>query len=323
MSADSIWKDAVAEAICGNEVTSRAGNTYESLAFQSSGNPLKPFLFDKTRTASPIYASAELLWYMNGSDSGDMICHYAPSYNRFLNEGKAMGAYGARIFATLAYEDIAKELFRGQSRRAVVPIFGLSDLRNTRDESCKDIPCSLSLQFMNRDGELHMITTMRSNDVWLGLPYDSFCFMMIQLMMCELTGLSPGVYFHQAGSLHLYERNLDLIDSGMPGGDDPQMYPSQEGEELELVLNYERPTLSILPGIRSTEITTRSGSFTGEESRFANTWGDFSIPTTLLTLASCRNYSKMSNEDIVRLSRFVDPRLIKRASEIVNSRASK
>ena len=46
--------------------------------------------------------------------------------------------------------------------------------------SSKDIPCTLSLQFFLREASdqlwLHTIATMRSNDAWLGVPYDTFNF---------------------------------------------------------------------------------------------------------------------------------------------------
>jgi thymidylate synthase len=60
-----------------------------------------------------------------------------------------------------------------------------------------------------RAGKLEAITTMRSNDVILGLPYDIFLFTMLQEMMAVELELELGVYHHIVGSLHIYESDLD------------------------------------------------------------------------------------------------------------------
>jgi hypothetical protein len=54
-----------------------------------------------------------------------------------------------------------------------------------------------------------MIATMRSNDLWLGLPYDVFAFTCIQQMVAAALGVGLGWYQHQAGSLHVYDRNME------------------------------------------------------------------------------------------------------------------
>jgi hypothetical protein len=77
----------------------------------------------------------------------------------------------------------------------------------------KDIPCTLSIQFFIRDGRLHCVTTMRSNDIWLGLPYDIFCFTCLQRLIAEALKVPTGFYIHQAGSLHLYARNAEKMDT--------------------------------------------------------------------------------------------------------------
>ena len=49
---------------------------------------------------------------------------------------------------------------------------------------------------------------MRSNDVWMGFPYDVFQFTCMQILMSMELGVEIGTYTHIAGSLHLYERNV-------------------------------------------------------------------------------------------------------------------
>jgi thymidylate synthase len=73
----------------------------------------------------------------------------------------------------------------------------------------KDIPCTVSVQFLIRDGLLHVVDTMRSSDLWLGWPYDIFNFSMLaRYVICHLKQKPElGVIVLQAGSAHLYEQN--------------------------------------------------------------------------------------------------------------------
>ena len=89
-------------------------------------------------------------------------------------------------------------------------------------DATKDTPCTLSLQFLLRDGRLNLTTTMRSNDVWTGVPYDMFSFCSMQVMMAMTLGVGVGTYTHQAGSLHIYERNLPDGEKTLEGGNETQ-----------------------------------------------------------------------------------------------------
>lgn len=54
-----------------------------------------------------------------------------------------------------------------------------------------------------------MITYMRSNDAWLGFPYDVFNFTMIQNYVAAALDVAIGRYFHMVGSMHVYEEHYD------------------------------------------------------------------------------------------------------------------
>lgn len=112
------------------------------------------------------------------------------------------------------------------TRQAVVQIF------SSRDLGHKDVPCTCTLQFMARGGRLHMMTSMRSNDAYLGLPHDVFAFTWLQEVVARTIGQEVGEYHHAVGSLHLYEedeqRAREYLEEGwqehmamppMPAGD--------------------------------------------------------------------------------------------------------
>jgi len=60
---------------------------------------------------------------------------------------------------------------------------------------------------------------MRSNDAYIGVPHDFFCFTMLQEIVSRTLSVEPGSYKHFVGSLHLYDRNLNasqqFLDEGI------------------------------------------------------------------------------------------------------------
>jgi thymidylate synthase len=97
------------------------------------------------------------------------------------------------------------------SRQAVMNIHVPSD----RHPGNKDVPCTLTLQWMIRADRLHLIVNMRSNDVILGFTNDVFQFTMMQeAMMLQLRSTYPdlqlGHYYHNAGSMHIYDRHFEM-----------------------------------------------------------------------------------------------------------------
>lgn len=154
----------------------------------------------------PFSALGELLWYLTKDNRLDFIQPYIPAYERDSEDGLSVhGGYGPRLFAQRGHDQVANivNLLRDfpTSRRAVIQIFNAED--NSR--RFKEVPCTTTLQFFNRDQKLYLITTMRSNDAYLGLPHDFFCFTMLQEIIARILNLEIGTYRHFIGSLHLYE----------------------------------------------------------------------------------------------------------------------
>ena len=54
-----------------------------------------------------------------------------------------------------------------------------------------------------------MTTTMRGQDVWIGLPYDLFFYTVLHELVAGWLGAELGEFHHQVGSLHIYESHLD------------------------------------------------------------------------------------------------------------------
>jgi hypothetical protein len=174
------------------------------------------FLTNPVRDLCPAYAAGETLWYLSGSSKVDMMLAYAKTYGKYADtDGIVHGAYGPRMLGPL-YKCIQILKADPWSRQAIVPIWNKFDTEKAnllgQKPEHKIVPCTLSFQFLIRDDAVHMITTMRSNDVWLGFPYDVFAFTCIQRVVADALGLEYGIYTHQVGSMHMYERDKMKCD---------------------------------------------------------------------------------------------------------------
>lgn len=80
----------------------------------------------------------------------------------------------------------------------------------------KDFTCTMHGNFLIRDDKLNLSIVMRSNDLVLGLVYDMPWFVSLMDRMVEelkphYPNLSKGVYTHTVHSLHIYERNEEMV----------------------------------------------------------------------------------------------------------------
>src|SRR4029453_8927030 len=78
--------------------------------------------------------------------------------------------------------------------------------------------CTSTLQFVIRDHRLNLMTTMRSNDAYFGLPHDIFCFTMLQDLIARSLDIELGTYVHSVGSLHVYEEKIDFVSRYLDEG---------------------------------------------------------------------------------------------------------
>jgi thymidylate synthase len=161
----------------------------------------------RSETRGKLFSSlGELLWYLSRDNRLDFIERYVRRYREETEDGvEVYGGYGPRLFGQRGHDQVRNviELLgnRPTSRRAVIQIFDAKDIAADH----KEIPCTTTLQFFVRNERLDMVTTMRSNDAYLGLPHDVFCFTMLQEIIARSLGRDIGIYRHFAGSLHLYK----------------------------------------------------------------------------------------------------------------------
>jgi thymidylate synthase len=161
--------------------------------------------------------AAEAAWILEGRNDVETIAPYSKAISNFSDDGVSFfGAYGPKVVNQIDY--CVDALYRDQfSRQAVINIW------RENPPATKDVPCTLSLQFIVRHSIIHCVASMRSSDLWLGHPYDIVNFSAISFyIMLKLNKklhadrkllLGLGQLYLTAGSKHLYERNA--ADAGM------------------------------------------------------------------------------------------------------------
>lgn len=170
-------------------------------------DPTRCFMTNKIRKMSMRYAVGELLWYLSGNNKLEEIQKYTKAWDRMSDDGETVNSnYGFCIMNKYGFDqwEYVEQMLRDNpaTRQAVIHI------KTADDNTSKDVNCTVCLQFFIRDGKLYMTTYMRSNDIWLGFPFDVFQFTAMQVLMSMKLGVGLGTYTHVAGSLHLYKRNV-------------------------------------------------------------------------------------------------------------------
>jgi thymidylate synthase len=199
----------------GKPVTELIGNTV-------SFDMRYPLVAAKARKLGYRFAPAEAAWILSGDNRVDRIKQYSRFIWEFSDDGFFYsGAYGPKIVDQLTYvcDVIADD---PATRQAVI------DVWRPNPRAGRDIPCTLSFQFLLRDDRLHVVQSMRSSDAWLGYPYDAFNASMlagyVMLLLRHRTnrGLSIGglgSHTMMIGSSHLYEKDRDAAMALLQDGE--------------------------------------------------------------------------------------------------------
>jgi thymidylate synthase len=164
------------------------------IPFEAGGRELRPFI-----------GAVEALQLVGQVTAPEVVKAGSRSLGAYTDDGLFHGAYGVRVHGDVGR--VVKLLERDkESRQAILTIY---DTKTDLDMPVMDTPCTLALQFLVRDEKLCLRTTMRSNDVWLGLPYDMTQFIALQGAIARALGREMGWYAHSVASLHIYEDDVN------------------------------------------------------------------------------------------------------------------
>ena len=164
------------------------------------------------RGNSLVAAIAETVWVLAGRSDIAYLTPYLKRAPEFSDDGVSWRAgYGPRLRDWNGLDQLHQVLNLLEndptSRQGVMVIFDPD-----RDwQSSLDIPCNNWLQFLLRDGRLHMLVSVRSNDLWWGFSgINTFEWSVLQTAMAHWLDAQVGEVTYTVGSLHLYERHFEL-----------------------------------------------------------------------------------------------------------------
>jgi len=216
---DDLMHEVIKEILVhGKKTKNKKGNATELIGvLLQLGNPRSRL--SRTETRGRMFSCiGELCWYLAKSDEVSFIKYYLSEYEKFADGDIVHGAYGPRLFRWREMDQVKNIISllkrRPHSRQAVIQLFDAQDLTGEH----KDVPCTCTLQFFLREGKLLLVTNMRSNDVYWGLPHDLFAFTMLQEIVARSLDADIGIYKHVVGSIHLYDDKRELAEQFLNEG---------------------------------------------------------------------------------------------------------
>lgn len=189
----------------GKEISPRGMKTFEVL--NANIEITKPWHIPLTlenRTLNQNIGAMEALQLVGQISVPELMVNTSKVFRNFMDDGTFHGAYGPRIHGNLrkVVDQLKKD---DSSRQAVLTVFNSDKDLNV---DVKDVPCTLTLQYFIRDEKLLARTSMRSNDLYLGMPYDFVQFIALQGAIAQALDIPMGTYSHTVGSLHIYEQHM-------------------------------------------------------------------------------------------------------------------
>lgn len=158
---------------------------------------------------NPAFALVEAAWVITGRNDVKTLEEFIGNFGHYSDDGHTLqGAYGNRLLHFFGRDQIEvaiEELTtHPSSRRVVLSLYAPSDL----GLDSKDIPCNTQVTLRRVSERLEMTVFNRSNDLWLGVPYNWFVFRVLQHMVADRLGIPCGIQRHVSTCLHLYQAHV-------------------------------------------------------------------------------------------------------------------
>lgn len=176
--------------------------------------PRQRWVTSRLPAINPAFALAEVVWILTGRSDARFLTHWNPGLTRFVGADVDLhGAYGRRLRGAHGLDQLrsayATLSHNPDSRQVVLQIWSATlDLPDTEGRPrSEDVPCNIASCLKVRDGALHWLQTLRSNDIFLGVPHNVVQFTMLQEIIAGWLKLDMGEYVQVSDSLHLYDRD--------------------------------------------------------------------------------------------------------------------
>ncbi|MCU1755644.1 thymidylate synthase [Pseudomonas helleri] len=203
------------QSLCSQPSTSRAGDVYDfGQAYFEFVNPVDQILTLRNRGFNPYFAIVEAAWILSGKNSLAPLKTMIANYSQYSDDGKTLnGAYGFRMKRYFGQDQLSQSIDHlkatPSSRRAVLTLYSPEDLNR---KNSLDIPCNTTIYLKIRNNKLDITVLNRSNDLFMGIPYNIFVFNCVQKYIANHLDLDVGAQRHFTDSLHLYKSDIKKVE---------------------------------------------------------------------------------------------------------------
>lgn len=93
------------------------------------------------------------------------------------------------------------------SRRLIISAWNPSEI-----EDMALPPCHCFMQFYVNEGKLSCQLYQRSEDIFLGVPFNIASYSLFTMMIAQVCNLKPGTFVHTIGDAHIYLNHLEQVN---------------------------------------------------------------------------------------------------------------
>ena len=201
--------------------TTRIGACNEIISAVVRVNDPTTYKFKDPRINRISYEYAEDFWKFmisGGTDAEEAFERY-PNVSKFIAKPKSKELpanfntfYGPRILSQ--WDTLIKELKEKEnSRRVVFHILDVEDQKLLDLDETLEYPCTDSVTYNIRDGELHAHVHMRSQNVAIVMQLDIYLQGKLMEFVAKECGVKVGTMTISMVSAHVFERDFDYVDS--------------------------------------------------------------------------------------------------------------
>ncbi len=155
--------------------------------------------------AKTLQADGVTIWDEWAGEDGDLGPIYGAQWRRWRAAPPRDAATGTPPVEIDQLTRLVEKIQSDRdSRRLVMSAWNVGEL-----DAMKLPPCHLLTQFNVHRDRLHCLVTMRSVDVFLGLPFNIASYALLTMMMAQVTDLEPGELVFSLGDTHVYHNHFE------------------------------------------------------------------------------------------------------------------
>jgi thymidylate synthase len=170
-------------------------------------------------TVNEDYIKREFNWYMSMSLNVNQMPAPIPAIWKAVAspEGWINSNYGWCVYSVENHDQFRNcvaELKRNPDSRRAIMIYTRPSMQwEYSTGGMSDFMCTNTVQYLIRDGKVHALVYMRSNDAVFGYKNDYAWQKFVLDEVSNNIGVPAGNIYWNVASLHVYERHFELVEN--------------------------------------------------------------------------------------------------------------